>query len=48
MRRTGDWSKQSCKAYSRRWYQAYGHDFFASKKMAEIIYRQALHLTLLP
>ena len=36
---TGDFTKQSCKAYERRWYSAYGHDFFMSKKMAEVIYR---------
>lgn len=44
MRRTGDFTKQSCKAYARRWYKAYGHDFFASKKMAEIIYRYPILL----
>ena len=39
MVRTGDFTRQSCKAYERRWYNAYGHDFFMSKKMAEVIYR---------
>mmetsp|Transcript_4947 Transcript_4947/g.10643 ORF Transcript_4947/g.10643 Transcript_4947/m.10643 type:complete len:491 (-) Transcript_4947:717-2189(-) len=39
MRATGDYSKQSCRQYERRWYHAYGHDFFMSQKMAEVIYR---------
>jgi len=39
MRRTGDFSKASCRAYERRWVQLYGHDFYMSTKMAEIIYR---------
>ncbi|GAX79984.1 hypothetical protein CEUSTIGMA_g7423.t1 [Chlamydomonas eustigma] len=44
MRNTGDFSKQSCKAYSRRWYKAYGHDFFMSQKMAEVIHRYPILL----
>ena len=39
MYKTGDWSKQSCKQYARRWYNAYGHDFFMSQAMANVIYR---------
>jgi flavin-dependent dehydrogenase len=39
MRRTGDFSKQSCKQYERRWYKAFGHDFFLSQKMAELVYK---------
>lgn len=44
MRRTGDFSKQSCKQYERRWYQAFGHDFFLSQKMAEAVYRYPILL----
>ncbi len=44
MRATGDFSKQSCKQYERRWYKAYGYDFFASTKMAEIIYKYPILL----
>ena len=36
MRSTGDFSKASCQVYARRWYNAYGHDFFLSQKMAEV------------
>lgn len=39
MRKTGDFSKASCKQYERRWIRAYGHDFYMSVKMAEMIYR---------
>lgn len=39
MRITGDFSKQSCRQYERRWVRAYGHDFFLSQKMAELVYR---------
>ncbi|KAL6749979.1 hypothetical protein V8C86DRAFT_2824776 [Haematococcus lacustris] len=38
MRRTGDFSKQSCRQYERRWFKAFGHDFFLSQKMAEAVY----------
>lgn len=39
MRRTGDFSKQSCKQYERRWQQLYGHDFFLSQRMAELVWK---------
>jgi flavin-dependent dehydrogenase len=39
MHKTGDFSKQSCKEYARRWYNRYGHDFFMSQKMAEVVWR---------
>jgi hypothetical protein len=44
MRATGDWSKQSCKAYARRWHKAFGHDFFMSQKMADYIYKYPILL----
>jgi hypothetical protein len=41
MRRTGDFSSASAKMWERRWMSAFGHDFYMSTKMAEIIYRWA-------
>lgn len=39
MRRTGDYSKASCRQYERKWMSLYGHDFYLSQKMAEIVYK---------
>lgn len=39
MHATGDFTRQSCKQYARRWYKAYGHDFFMSQLMAETVYK---------
>lgn len=36
MRRTGDFSKRSCKQYERRVYKLFTHDFYLSQKMAEV------------
>lgn len=44
MRKTGDFSKASCKEYQRRWYEAFGHDFYMSQAMAEIVYRYPILL----
>lgn len=41
---TGDFTKQSCKEYARRWYKAYGHDFFMSQKMADYVYKYPILL----
>jgi hypothetical protein len=42
MRRTGDFSSASAKMWERRWMSLFGHDFYMSTKMAEVIYRWAL------
>jgi hypothetical protein len=39
MRRTGDFSSASAKMWERRWMNLFGHDFYMSTKMAEIIYK---------
>uniref|UniRef100_A0A7S0RJM7 FAD-binding domain-containing protein n=1 Tax=Chlamydomonas leiostraca TaxID=1034604 RepID=A0A7S0RJM7_9CHLO len=44
MRRTGDFSKQSCKQYERRWQHLFGHDFFLSQKMAEMVWKYPILL----
>lgn len=44
MVKTGDFSAQSCRAYERRYMKAYGHDFFLSQKMADVVYRYPILL----
>ena len=39
MRGTGDFSKASCAQYERKWKALFGHDFYLSQKMADIVYR---------
>lgn len=44
MKQTGDYSKLSTRGYERNWIKAYGHDFYMSQKMAEMIYRYPILL----
>mmetsp|Transcript_17105 Transcript_17105/g.47439 ORF Transcript_17105/g.47439 Transcript_17105/m.47439 type:complete len:498 (+) Transcript_17105:1914-3407(+) len=44
MRRTGDFSKQSCKSFERRWQRLFGHDFALSQRMAEVVWKYPIIL----